>query len=613
MRTRRFLGAAWLATLLGALAGVGCATAQQHYPLQPAAPHRYMIDQRNYTFAVYDSTNQLITHPIEDLRWRLRQADEGITDVYIIAHGWNYTVPEAIANYYRYIDMVDRDLDPTLARELRPYFIFVVWPSVMRPVREAARSLLPFQLDRVIAPLTSKADDYIFRLPTTWKQSLDAYSVALGERTPDSYWLQAYDQVQPVAAVGSVEIGRDLPVSLLIHELIRMRGDAYFGAPSYRIHLVGHSYGAKLVALSGIEVLRRVAFEAGWDPRERVPQDLIESMVLISPAFHPRELAYVKSFAGSTGLPELVSREEIESALRSIPRKAVVYSRFDHANGPLFAASQLLLNNQRLQTSHATMNSLTGQLDRSGGMVRHANLLVRPLGGVAQVAWNLGTAPLQAGAGTLFHLVPDFLHHVRENDTFDRPGSDGTGVVRAGLNAVHYFVPLDELLDLRAPSARRGFFRLTAPALGATGLSQLATGRPDLGGRHPGLDSFDNLGPLDGLAPADAERDAAEFVELARSAGATGPESPLRRDVILSFDASRIYSSWSLPKGSHSDLGSHEQVDVGDGPTEKRRYTYNFVFNFTLCLPTESSAARPFCRTRPGPEHPGASEIVAAN
>jgi len=593
----RLKGIAGLLMLSGAVGGSACASPAEHYPVRHSAQHRYMVDGRNYTFAVYDSSNHLISHPIEDLRWQLRHSEEGITDVFVVSHGWNYTVPEAMANYYRYIDLVDERTDPALQESFRPYVIFVVWPSVIRPMRDAARSILPFQLDRVIAPLTKKADDWIFRLPTNWKQSLDAYSLALGERAPDFYREQAYDEVRAVGTVDSPEISRDLPLSGLIHELIQMRGRGTLGTADSRIHLIGHSYGGKLVALAGIEALRRSAAEAGSAPGA-IPHDLIESIVLISPAFHPRELLYVSSFGGNTGLPSMVSREEIESALRSVPRKAVVYSRYDHVNGPIFAVSQLLLNNHQMQIANATMNNLTGTIEASDGAIRHTSLLVRPVGGIAQTGWNIGTAPLQAGVGALTNLVPDFLHHVRESDSSEGRNEKPTDWMRPGMNAVHFFMPLDELAKPSGDPDRLGIFRLSTPAIGSTGLSRLATGRPDLGVQlHPELDAFDNLGPLDTLAPPEAQRDAAAFVQLARTAGSTGQAPPIQREMILSFDASRIYNRWDLPKGAHTDLGSHSEVDVGYGPLEKRAYTYNFLFNFTLCLPTEGNRPREACMT----------------
>jgi pimeloyl-ACP methyl ester carboxylesterase len=595
MTEHRLKGIAGLVMLLGAVGGSACASPAQEYPVRHSTPHRYMVDGRNYTFAVYDSSNHLISHPIEDLRWQLRHSEEGITDVYVVSHGWNYTVPEAMANYYKYVDLVDERTDPELRESFRPYVIFVVWPSVIRPMRDAARSVLPFQLDRVVAPLTKKADDWIFRLPTNWKQSLDAYSLALGERSPVLYREQAYDEVRAVGTVDSPEISRDLPVSGLIHELIQMRGRGVLGTAHSRIHLIGHSYGGKLVALAGIEALRRSAAEAGSDPGE-IPQDLIESMILISPAFHPRELLYVSSFESNTGRPSMVSREEIESALRSVPRKAVVYSRYDHVNGPIFAVSQLLLNNHQAQIANATMNNLTGTIEASDGAISHASLVVRPVGGIAQTGWNIGTAPLQAGAGALTNLVPDFLHHVRESDSSEAREGRPTDWMRPGMNAVHFFMPLDELVEPRSDPDRLGIFRMSSPAIGSTGLSHLATGRPDLGVQiHPELDAFDNLGPLDTLAPPDAQRDAAAFVQLARAAGSTGQAPPIRREMILSFDASSIYNRWDLPKGAHTDLGSHTAVDVGYGPLEKREYTYNFLFNFTLCLPTEGRHPREGC------------------
>lgn len=118
-----------------------------------------------------------------------------------------------------------------------------------------------------------------------------------------------------------------------------------------------------------------------------------------------------------------------------------------------------------------------------------------------------GTAPLQAGIGALTNLVPDFLHYVRESEPSEGRAGKPTDWMRPGMNAVHFFMPFDELVRPRGDPDRLGIFRLSTPAIGSTGLSRLATGRPDLGVQpHPELDAFDNLGPLDALAPPEAQR-----------------------------------------------------------------------------------------------------------
>jgi len=194
-------------------------------------------------------------------------------------------------------------------------------------------------------------------------------------------------------------MGEDLPVSALIYELISRKTqhvsenlsnstqssnsdiskldpydpgtDKFINLTDTKIHLVGHSYGAKLMALSGMEAIRRwmlngltmtdkeklltelsISPETGhfakpishnkteqiklgswYDNQEIFP---IDSMILFNPAFTPGELSYPVDF------PPIVLAPT--DTLRFIPRKAIVYSNTDYANGALFNLRDLALN-----------------------------------------------------------------------------------------------------------------------------------------------------------------------------------------------------------------------------------------------------------------------------
>ena len=78
---------------------------------------KYVFSNRSYTFAIYNSSNRLVSHPLDDIRAaaedRRKQAGKrdtclkAITDVYVVAHGWNFSITEAMANYQNYIEIID--------------------------------------------------------------------------------------------------------------------------------------------------------------------------------------------------------------------------------------------------------------------------------------------------------------------------------------------------------------------------------------------------------------------------------------------------------------------------------------------------------------------------
>ncbi len=88
---------------------------------------RYLLDGSNYTFAIYNNANQLITYPVKEWLQRTNVVEKPFTDIFIVSHGWDFTTGEAMANYYQYIKVIDDNKfsNPRL-NEFRPYFIFIV-------------------------------------------------------------------------------------------------------------------------------------------------------------------------------------------------------------------------------------------------------------------------------------------------------------------------------------------------------------------------------------------------------------------------------------------------------------------------------------------------------
>jgi hypothetical protein len=135
--------------------------------------NRFLRDGRHFCLAIYNRDGKLINTPMEHMRRDFAVADRPYSHVLVIAHGWNFTVGEAIANYAAYIEAIDSEIRPaTPPREaFRPYLVFVTWDSASRPLEDAAAALLPLGLDRLIFPATLSADQVIHVL-TAWGESI---------------------------------------------------------------------------------------------------------------------------------------------------------------------------------------------------------------------------------------------------------------------------------------------------------------------------------------------------------------------------------------------------------------------------------------------------------
>jgi hypothetical protein len=537
----------------------GCA--EKH--VAPYTPHQkasYLVRGHNYTFAIYNGDHRLLTHPVEDLlaemKWRKALAKPAISDIYLVSHGWDYTLPLAIANYHNYMERIDtfmRKGKPPAA--FQPYFIFVTWTSATRPITNMAQAILPFGMDSALEPLTNAIDKVPLSMLSAWKQSLNAAQNALGPQYPNDYLGSEWEEkpygyfnpnlIQDADAV----MGEDVPVSALLYRLIEQKhildaasekpppkcerpdpldpdDDACVSLANTRLHLVGHSYGAKLVTMAGMEAMRRWMLESiAADPGEfrlaaacgqtgKNQDDLlkalavcgltghrkpfgelgiafgglqkppllkawyekttdtpIDSLVLFNPAFHPGELSY----------PVDIVHFAPTQTLKFISRKAVVYTTYDYANGALFSLRENILNTQITQMGNQAskkMDQFIYQNDKRW-LKLPVNMLQIALGPL-----DLGYSLLYTHLGQVFYslinLPQDFWHHVQTGtlgglyDAISGTGSGWENAAKGMANAVDFFLPTNMLYR---NESEQGLFRLNKPGLGKTGLNHLAAGR----------------------------------------------------------------------------------------------------------------------------------------
>lgn len=648
----------------------------------------YTIKDRNYTFAIYNNENQLMTHPLEDLAHEVsrrkalqdlahevsqRKAEPEkiippITDIYVISHGWNYAGSEAVANYHGIMEMLDCVMqvsapndgtkecvpDPGVLKNsfpsFQPYFIFVTWTSTTRPVTEAAQAILPFGFDKAVRSMTFLVDAVPVHLLTGWKQSLNASQNALGsDPFPSLYFFN--DRIKSTYGTESfyykdASIGRNEPVSSLVYKLIQAKGisskhpckeeqQITLDIPGVKLHLVGHSYGAKLVAFSSMEALRRFVLvdnlgslpspytdwgeaclrkvynsylpDIAMSPEENfeklsdrefdenykiqtdfgegfsiVPPNesraraeveriygslqldnddsLIESLVFINPAMHPDEFQYSNGYLGTKS----------SSVLAMIPRKAILYSKYDYPNGILFSARDLILNTKSAQLFNLNQRFDVPILSQSLGVVSAA----------LSMAYSIVHGAIKTTISTIGNLPRDLWYHIKTHRFLGhKPPIDTQGFEAGWLgfwNFLDYFAPIFPPFTSRDEDDQ-GLFRLSRPGLGKTGLKRIAAGR------FTGL----NLGGLAQFYEDSEDIDAhtfCNFTYLINNDNSEIDHETTRRR-FYSFNASQVYNTSLVPiVGSHGDLRSTSEVSCSESSTamkQKREHTFNFIFNFT--------------------------------
>jgi hypothetical protein len=648
---------------------------------------------------MYNRANRLMTHPLEDLLAQVRARSLSgcapISDIYVIAHGWNYQVIEAVAQYHNYIAMVDSGMSPdkTSGRtsiqqtcdghfpRFQPYFIFVAWTSASRPFGDLASAAFPSGLDDSVSLITSLTDGVVLFLPSVWKQSLNSSLVAMGDQEADTYLTRVkdtsssqfsthqnpdhdmrdnclnlslrQDEAYGTNAQDMRSAGIDTPLSLVLSELAEWNETNFNGCGTRaKIHLVGHSFGAKLLTLATLQAQwhwtfntilneemkkgeeskdlprnerinqsrRRLADIGQEDFTQRFAQAALrsgrtqkpfESLLLFNPAMNPREIRTRSPLSSTEGL-------------KLIPRKAIIYTNYDYPNGLFFDTSQIILNNSWSYLSHRMIVryrelflrlSPLRLLDSNGkasnikGISAPLRLLwdvsYAPVYGTYMLGWGVVTGSLTWSLSKIGDLPSDLIYHIKNHDTFDRNGSSFVEFFRQSFNAVHFFTPIP-LLRRGVPTDQLGIWRHTIPAIGRTGLNRLAAGR-----------GIKEIRPLDEFVDLDdntTEIDSMTFCRL--SAKLLDGHYPLpehlrtipalRADRIYSFDGSLIFDGggWFAqvidPRGAHGDLASSDLPSNSCSPRadsllghdhvpQKRNYAFNFVFNFTQILGVDHS------------------------
>lgn len=588
-----------------------------------------------HTFAVYNDQHRLISDPLSELYEETGSKD--ISDVYVISHGWNFTLDEAYGNYHNYMELLDRHLPALQAQDptFKPYFIFVVWPSVVRPLGDIAHALLPFGLDSAIAPFTSPVDSAIFHIPSGWKESLNAFSIALGTRYPIDYEKGLRDLGQKSLDIKGVDedrdsderwlappycgpeerrntmrranenepfrfiydyyrvdsgglMGRECPLSTLVYHVLRWRTPE---RSRTKIHLVGHSYGAKVVTLAGMEAIRlQRTIGQSKETEQRAtagdplpPEQSIASLVLFNPAFHPRELHY------SLRLPSLISLLQLDRGLsdevellQAIPRKAILYSSRDYATGRLFDLSQLVFSNELAQWYQVMTDTSYGFLGTS--------FIGRLYSGSVTFTGSVLAGVYSWSKTKLGNIPHDLILHSRQDDFygFDWSKGDSSTIPRTFLNAIDYWMPLGRVIT-NADADKMGILRTAIPALGSIGMNRLVAERwytpnevhiNELIGkntdRRPGDQIGHNFCKVAGfLAPLNEEFDPHHF---------------------YSYDATSVMDTWYPGAGSHGDVRNtdppkeghcaNRDISTPNAPLlEKRQYMFNFTYNFTRTPP----------------------------
>jgi|CXWL01.1.fsa_nt_gi hypothetical protein len=584
------------------------------------------IAQALNTFAIYNDEARLLSNPLLDLQratstpmTNAKCAGSNITDVYVFTHGWNFTLQKAIANSHGYLELMDLHLPTSIhGKPFCPFSIFVVWPSVSRPLGDIATAVLPFGLDRGIRRLTTPVDGTIFFLPSAWKESLQSFTMALGRKQPNIYFNNDwndwdYDRDDPRRAscepldgedlYGVDEemgrMGRDCPVSALLFNLLKWNKRVH--SNKLKIHIVGHSYGAKLVTLATIEALRRwgkdtapanaqmsdVSYNKASTPHKGLcDTQPIESLVIFNPAFNPREIVY----HSDSYLWPLENRVFPTEYLQCIPRKALVYGRRDHATGGIFNLSQILMDNRINTYIHQVVNWGSESKWLGNEILQQVYGLTY---GPALLLEALLLGPTTWTVSTLMQLPGDAIWHIHTNDSIiHKDPQDGLGWTfgRGFVNMLDFVLPFSHLNSFASnfpdDADKLGLFRSTMPALGNTGLDKLYAGRTwatQLSG-----DDWLNLIDQDQHS-TDQNQDS--FCRIAAKADPNSmepliPNSSLKADWLYSFNGHYVMNTFWSFSGAHADLRKKDKVVLpaqcgNPSPIQKREAIFNFVLNFT--------------------------------
>ncbi len=341
-------------------------------PLPPPVAHP-LPGPSNYSYAVYDNDDALLHSPLDalarEMADRARRGAPALTDLFVLVHGWDFTIEEAFALYEGYRATLEQRL-PDLKRgdpDFEPFFLFVTWSSVTRPISNVLRSVLPFPPPDLAESAAHVADGLAFHVPSAWGESQDAMRLALG---PPLRWMQLDPQADPGAEYArAIEAGYqriggagfegfEVPVSLLLEQMIRLRQESATagGEPTLALHVLGHSFGGKLASLAAFDAVQRTTARELVRGEPLRDDDLIDSLVLICPALQASELYYelplpfdpavtqAPASAFRRGRLSSAPSLRFDVASRRIGTKALIYSKHDSANGWVFGLGDLLMD-----------------------------------------------------------------------------------------------------------------------------------------------------------------------------------------------------------------------------------------------------------------------------
>ncbi|MFE4467754.1 hypothetical protein ACFRFH_02975 [Leifsonia sp. NPDC056824] len=245
-----------------------------------------------------------------------RTANRPYSDIFFIAHGWMADLGGAIDTFSAWVEQMEKAIPPSLAgaAAFRPLVVGVHWPS--RP--------LPVRTQRKDHPLPHGLE------PTAPGGPLD-----LDTETKPTFTNVAYSVV-PILSFFQMEaragvVGREGAAKILakLQDAAGEAPDGTQGGSAPRFHLMGHSFGAKLLS----ETLR--------DPRPRHPANVrsVHTLFLVEAAFStwgfdPKPNAY-KDPAGPFSTV-LDPRRKVDGAA------IAVTSKYDYALGRVFPGAERL-------------------------------------------------------------------------------------------------------------------------------------------------------------------------------------------------------------------------------------------------------------------------------
>ncbi|MBK6939441.1 MAG: hypothetical protein IPH13_04415 [Planctomycetes bacterium] len=607
---------------------VGCSVGPT---LPQPKPDESLVAQGRIAYAVYNEHALLVSSPIEELAREVKRREQvgerPFSDVYVIAHGWNYTYSESSSRYAEYIaDLQSRFLDGVQAKDptYEPFFIFVIWPSVSRPFFTVFDSVLPYRAAEAVAPAVELADGVV-HFVSTWQESNDAFNTAIGHKFPAYYEGQSYGSI-PVAdyAGDARRLGRDAPLSVVLVELMR-RSEAADEKP--RLHLIGHSYGCKVVAQAGLEAARRNAIEHGaktFDEARQHPS--FDSMLLFDAAMHPTELRYPlglvplgtsigrawrnvrdepldapleawsetaasleNAWLGMNNQVRVLGNDEVADLLHTVERKAVVFTNTDAANGFWFDISELPLQRAGLQAldpmSSPSLRAARGRMDQiartSGGKhpapprpedLESRNPVLNAASSFVGGVDSTARATIRVGWIAAVSVVQWTLEKVTTTvwdlgRVIADPYQDEHGNVATdsgrAIVNVAKFVVPMNMLCCR-DSEDLGILRHSRPALGRTGIVGYELGRPDFDLTPWSITDFRT--PWTSSFVDDAQAISTERV-MAGTASASSPQwfsgTPTDRDLFLSIDASTIFHE-TMWCPWHWFIGAHNELRSTD-------------------------------------------------